>query len=71
MAEHYLRRSAQHGNDEAAYWLGLLLEMRSTRQRLKGSPDKARKPAAEAREWRRRAQESGLADALDEVLSAR
>ena len=71
MAEHYLRRSAQHGNDEAAYWLGLLLEMRSTRQRLNDSPGKTGKLAAEAQAWRRRAQESGLADALDEALPAR
>ena len=71
MAEPYLRRSAQHGNDEAAYWLGLLLELRSTRQRLKGGPDKAGKLAAEAREWRRLAQESGVADALEEALSGR
>src|ERR1700749_3970075 len=35
-AEHYVRRAAQHGNDEAAYWLGQLLEMRSLRQSLTG-----------------------------------
>jgi hypothetical protein len=65
-AEHYLRRAAQHGNDQAAYWLGQLLEMRSLRQRLKGHPDKAAKLAAEAREWRRRARESGITEALEE-----
>ena len=69
-AEHHLRRAAQQGNDEAAYWLGLLLEMRSMRQRLKGRPDKAGKLAAEAREWRRRARESGIAEALDETLAS-
>ena len=69
-AERYLRRAAQHGNDEAAYWLGQLLEMRSLRQRLKGHPDKAEKFAAEAREWRRRARESGLAEALEEPPSS-
>jgi predicted NBD/HSP70 family sugar kinase len=65
-AEHYLRRAAQHGNDEAAYWLGQLLEMRSLRQRLKGHSGKAAKLAAEAREWRRRARESGITEALEE-----
>ena len=69
-AGRYLRRAAQHGNDEAAYWLGLLLEMRSLQQRLKGRPDKAGKLAAEAREWRRRARESGIAEALDETLAS-
>jgi predicted NBD/HSP70 family sugar kinase len=69
-AEHYLRRAAQHGSDEAAYWLGQLLEMRSLRQRLKGHPDKAGKLAAEAREWRRRACESGIAEALEEPPSS-
>lgn len=63
-AEHYLRRAAGHGNDEAAYWLALLLEMRSTRQRLRGRIKKAGQLAAEAREWRLRAQESGIAEAL-------
>ena len=38
-AERHLRRAALDGNDEAAYWLGLLLEMRSIRQRLKDRPD--------------------------------
>lgn len=66
-AEHYLRRAAQHGNDEAAYWLGQLLEMRSLQHSLKGHPDKAGKLAAEAREWRRRARESGIAEALEET----
>jgi predicted NBD/HSP70 family sugar kinase len=65
-AERYLRRAAQHGNDEAAYWLALLLERRSIGQRLKGGHGKAKTLAAEARQWRLRAQESGIADALDE-----
>jgi predicted NBD/HSP70 family sugar kinase len=64
-AERYLRRAVEHGNDEAAYWLALLLETRSTRQRLKGRAKKAGSLAAEAREWRLRAQESGIAEALD------
>ena len=64
-AEHYLRRAAEHGNDEAAYWLAQLLEMRSLRQRLKGQSKKAAKLAAEAREWRLRARESGITEALD------
>jgi len=68
-AERHFRRAAQDGNDEAAYWLGLLLEMRSIRQRLKDRPDKARKLAEEARQWRLRAQESGIAEALDETRS--
>ena len=68
-AERHLRRAALDGNDEAAYWLGLLLEMRSIRQRLKDRPDKARKLAEEARQWRLRAQESGIAEALDETRS--
>jgi len=66
-AEHYLRRAAQHGNDEAAYLLGLLLEKLSIERRLKGKPHKADKYAAEARQWRLRAQESGFAEALDET----
>jgi predicted NBD/HSP70 family sugar kinase len=66
-AERYFRRTARHGSDEAAYWLGLLLEERSLAHRLKGHPGKARKLAAEAREWRRRARESGLAEALEEM----
>ena len=65
-AEHYLRRAAQHGNDEAAYLLGQLLQERSLRQRVKGHPGKAGKLAAEAREWQRRARESGIAEALEE-----
>jgi predicted NBD/HSP70 family sugar kinase len=65
-AEHYLRRAAEHGNDESAYWLAVILEMHSARQRLKGRPDKARELAAEARQWRLIAQESGFAEALDE-----
>jgi predicted NBD/HSP70 family sugar kinase len=64
-AERYLRRAAEHGNDEAAYWLALLLERRSNHQRLKGHVKKAGSLAAEAREWRLRAQESGIAEALD------
>ena len=64
-AEPYLRRAAEHGNDEAAYWLALLLERRSNHQRLKGQVKKAGSLAAEAREWRLRAQESGIAEALD------
>ena len=64
-AEPYLRRAAEHGNDEAAYWLALLLERRSNQQRLKGRVKKAGSLAAEAREWRLRAQESGIAEALD------
>ena len=66
-AEHYLRRAAQHGNDEAAYWLAVILEMNSARQRLRRRPGKARELAAEARQWRLLAQESGLAEALDEA----
>jgi predicted NBD/HSP70 family sugar kinase len=66
-AERYLRRAAQHGSDEAAFRLGQLLHMQSLRQSLKGRPDRARKLAAEAREWRRRAQESGIAEALEET----
>ena len=53
-AEPHLRRAAEHGNDEAAYWLALLLERRSNHQRLKGQVKKARSLAAEAREWRLR-----------------
>jgi predicted NBD/HSP70 family sugar kinase len=66
-AEHYLRRAALHGNDEAAYWLAVILEMNSARQRLKGRPEKARELAAEARRWRLLAEESGLAAALDDT----
>jgi predicted NBD/HSP70 family sugar kinase len=66
-AEHYLRRAAEHGNDEAAYWLAVILEMNSARQRLRRRPDKARELAAEARQWRLLAQESGLAEALDDA----
>jgi predicted NBD/HSP70 family sugar kinase len=66
-AEHYLRRAAQHGNDEAAYWLAVILEMHGAGQRLKGRPEKAKELAAEARQWRLLAQESGLAEALDET----
>jgi predicted NBD/HSP70 family sugar kinase len=68
-AEYYLRLTAGRGNDEAAYWLALLLEMRTTRQRLAGQFKKARKLAAEAREWRLRAQESGIAEALDQAYA--
>ncbi len=66
-AERYLRRAAGHGNDEAAYWLALLLDRRSTGQHLKGRVKKAGKLAAEARQWRLHAQESGIAEALDET----
>jgi glucokinase len=66
-AERYLRRAAQHGSDEAAYWLGQLLEMRSLRQSLKGHLGQAKKLAAEAREWRRRAQQSGIVEALEQT----
>jgi predicted NBD/HSP70 family sugar kinase len=66
-AKRYLRRSAEHGNDEAAYWLAVLLEMGSMRHRLKGHDKKARGLATEAREWCLRAQESGLAQALDQA----
>lgn len=66
-AEPYLRRAAQHGNDEAAFRLAKLLEMRSLRHDLKGHSDKAGTLAAEAREWRRRARESGIAEALEET----
>jgi predicted NBD/HSP70 family sugar kinase len=66
-AEHYLRRAALHGNDEAAYWLAVILEMHTARQRLKGRPEKARELAAEARRWRLLAEESGLAAALDDT----
>lgn len=64
-AARHLRRAALDGDDEAAYQLGLVLEMRSLRQRLKGRADKARELADEARQWRLRAQESGIAEALD------
>ncbi len=66
-AARHLRRAALDGSDEAAYQLGLLLEMRSIRQRLKGRSDKARELADEARQWRLRAQESGIAEALNDV----
>src|SRR5579864_7185444 len=66
-AERYLRRAALHGNDEAAYWLAVILEMHSARQRLKRRPEKARELAAEARRWRLLAEESGLAAALDDT----
>ena len=65
-AVRHLRRAARDGSDEAAYQLGLLLEMRSIRQRLKGRLDKAGELADEARQWRLRAQESGIAEALDD-----
>jgi predicted NBD/HSP70 family sugar kinase len=66
-AERYLRRAAQHGNDEAAYMLGLLLDKLSIERKLKGKLHKADKYAAEARQWRLRAQESGFAEAFDET----
>jgi predicted NBD/HSP70 family sugar kinase len=69
-AEHYLRRAAQHGNDEAAYWLAVILEMHSAQQHLTRRPDKARELAAEARRWRLLAQESGLAEALDDTRAS-
>ena len=68
-AEYYLRLTAERGNDEAAYWLAQLLEMRSVRQRLAGRSKKARKLAAEAHRWRLRAQESGIAEALDRAYA--
>ncbi|MGH3219401.1 MAG: ROK family protein [Streptosporangiaceae bacterium] len=64
-AEYYLRLTAERGSDEAAYWLAVLLQMRSMRLRLAGRSKKARKLAAEARKWRLQAQESGIAEALD------
>jgi predicted NBD/HSP70 family sugar kinase len=64
-AEHYLRRAAKSGNDEAAYWLGLLLQLRSDQLRLMGQREDADDLAAEAARWRFSAQESGVAEALD------
>ncbi len=66
-AERYLRRAAQHGNDEAAYWLALVLQRHSIGHRLRGRLDKADKCAAEARGWHQRAEESGIAEALEDA----
>jgi glucokinase len=63
-AEAFLRRAAQHGHDEAAYWLGLVLALRSDQLRLAGCNAEADDIAAEAGTWRLHAQLSGVAEAL-------
>jgi predicted NBD/HSP70 family sugar kinase len=66
-AEHYLRLAAGRGNDEAAYWLSLILQKRSVGQQLRRRAKKAAALASEARKWRLHAEDSGIAEVLDET----